>query len=243
MNELANKRVIVLGAGASGVSAALLAHSKGADVCLVDGGSGMRLDDTKRQLAPTGIRVETGWQPTNQTCECDLCIISPGVPADSPMARHFLDKGVQMVSELEFGSWFCNVPKLAITGTNGKTTVVEMLTHCLEGIGKRVKACGNIGLPLSQVAVDGADEDVLVVEVSSYQLETTQHFASQAAALLNITPDHLSRHHTMEAYRDIKLKLLQQVADGGVCVLRKDLASEPEIINALYGKRLLTFTS
>ncbi|MBP5638764.1 MAG: UDP-N-acetylmuramoyl-L-alanine--D-glutamate ligase [Victivallales bacterium] len=234
---------MVLGAGASGLSAARLACREGASVCLADTGCGSRLLDTQRQLSAEGIRMETNWQPPAQHPECDLCIVSPGVPDSSAMVNYFQGLGCPVISELEFGSRYCNGMKLAITGTNGKTTVVEMLTHCLETLGKSVRSCGNIGLPLSQVALEKTNNDILVVEVSSFQMELTGHFPCQSAALLNITPDHLSRHGTMENYRDMKLRLLRQVVPDGTCIVRSDILRDSAAADALSGRKCLTFSS
>lgn len=242
MSSLAGKNVIVVGAGGSGIAASRLAKREGASVVLVDCGRSESLERSTSSLVGEGIRVELGWIVPTEALACDLCVMSPGVSLSSPMGRYFSGLGCEVVSELEFGGRYCPFKKIGVTGTNGKTTVVEMLSHCLEQCGKRVLSGGNIGLPLSSIALSGETYDVLVVEVSSYQLETTVGFSTCGSGLLNITPDHLSRHGDMETYRDMKLRLLGQVEAGGTCVLRSDLLDDTSVCEALGGRRVVTFS-
>ena len=195
---MSGKRVWVLGAGGSGGAAARLARRGGASVTLADAGDTPRLRAVASELSAEGVEVRLGWEVPPRAPSCDVCVCSPGVALGSPMERCFSGSGCPVVSELEFGGARCPWPRVAVTGTNGKTTVVEMVRHCLSQCGRRVEAAGNIGLPLSALALEpGRELDWLVVEVSSFQLERTQAFPVRAAALLNLTPDQLHRHGSM----------------------------------------------
>lgn len=241
---MSGKRVWVLGAGGSGVAAARLARREGASVTLADAGDTPRLRAVASELSAEGVEVRLGWEVPPRAPSCDVCVCSPGVALGSPMERCFSGSGCPVVSELEFGGARCPWPRVAVTGTNGKTTVVEMVRHCLSQCGRRVEAAGNIGLPLSALALEpGRELDWLVVEVSSFQLERTQAFPVRAAALLNLTPDHLNRHGSMASYLALKLRLLAQVESDGVCVVGAGLLSEPAVQAAVAGRRVVTFSS
>jgi UDP-N-acetylmuramoylalanine--D-glutamate ligase len=150
--------------------------------------------------------------------------------------------GSPVISELEFGARYCACPLLAVTGTNGKTTTVELTTHLLAGVGLRVQSAGNIGLPLSACALTSGDLDALVVEVSSFQLEAVERFRPAAAALLNVTPDHYDRHGGPEPYLAAKLALFRRMPAADRIVLRRDLIEQPaisRILSAMSGAPLL----
>ncbi len=242
-NLLANQCIVVMGAGASGVAAARLALSLGGKVTLLDSSDQEAVCRRVAGLAESGIEVLLGRQADAWPGPADLVVVSPGVAADSVLGRKAGAWGRPVVSELAFGGRYCPWPMLAVTGTNGKTTTVEMLTHCLRHVGLRVEAAGNIGLPLAEVAWRQPELDFLVVEVSSFQLENICDFAPLAAALLNVTPDHLSRHGDMATYLDIKLALLRALAPGRTAVVRADLMSHPAVAAAVAGRRVVTFTS
>lgn len=240
MSVCSGKRVVVLGAGGSGLAAARLACREGGSVVLLDSASSPALQRRVQGLADEGIEVHLGW---SGVLPCDLCVCSPGVPLGGELSRGFEEQPGGVISELEFGGSFCTWPRLAVTGTNGKTTVVEMLRHCLHACGLGVEAAGNIGLPLSALALERERAlDWVVVEVSSFQLERTQQLPLRGAALLNVTPDHLNRHGTMSAYLATKLRLLRLVEPGGACVVRHDLLREPQVQDAVAGRRYVTFS-
>ena len=214
----------MLGAGRSGLAAARLAAARGARVFLLDSAPAGRFADLTAQLAREGIAFSPGFQGENWPGEAiDLVVISPGIAPDSPLAKVALSTKAPVQGELEFGANCLSCPMLAITGTNGKTTTVELLTECLRAAGKRVLAAGNIGVPLSQVALEQPELDYLVVEVSSFQLEHAETFHPLVGVVLNVTPDHLNRHGTMEVYQALKLKLLAQIRPGGHAVYHAPL--------------------
>jgi UDP-N-acetylmuramoylalanine--D-glutamate ligase len=227
--ELAGKRVLVLGLGVSGIAAARLALSLGAACHALDGGNGEALAAVAAELRELGSEVTLGWESESALPAADLIVVSPGIIPRSPLGCQAWGAGVPVVSELEFGFRYCSCPVLAITGTNGKTTTVELTTHLLAACGLRVRAAGNIGLPLAACAAESAELDALVVEVSSFQLEAVDEFRPAVAALLNVTPDHYDRHGGPAPYLEAKLALFRRMDDAGTMVLRRDLGDVPEV--------------
>ncbi len=234
--DLAGTRVLVLGLGASGAAAVRLALSGGAACRALDGGQGGGLVATAAELTAAGAEVTLGWSAATPLPPADLIVISPGIPPRSPLGQQAVQAGVPVVSELEFGSRYCACPMLAITGTNGKTTTVELTTHLLAAMGLRVQAAGNIGLPLAACAQESAELDALVVEVSSFQLEAVDRFRPTVAALLNVTPDHYDRHGGPAPYLAAKLALFRHLPDAGTIILRRDLAQLPEVRELLASR-------
>ncbi|MDT8389002.1 MAG: UDP-N-acetylmuramoyl-L-alanine--D-glutamate ligase [Lentisphaeria bacterium] len=214
--------VLILGFGASGQAAARLALRDGEEVQVID--SGRPAADVVAEFSRAGARVLTGWDGDCWSGKPALAVISPGISPDSPLGDLAAGLSCPVISELEYGFRHCRAPVLAVTGTNGKTTTVECLTHCLKTAGKRAVAAGNIGLPLSDPDVCLGDWDAIVAEVSSFQLERIDTFAPVAAALLNVSPDHLDRHGDVDTYRRVKTRMLTRVADPEKRVARLDLA-------------------
>src|SRR5438270_13605974 len=138
-----------------------------------------------------------------------MAILSPGIDPASPLARNFLSRGIEIISELELGWQFCEIPIIAVTGTNGKTTTTELLAQMLNACGQRTIACGNIGKPLSEVAREKQSFNVLTVEVSSFQLETIRTFHPSISLWLNFAPDHLDRYRSVAEYRAAKLRIFE----------------------------------
>jgi UDP-N-acetylmuramoylalanine--D-glutamate ligase len=234
---MAGQRVLVLGLGVSGVAATRLARQLGADCVALDGGSGEKLAALGSELAACGATVELGWPAERDLPPADLIVISPGISPRSPLGRRAYASGTPVVSELEFGFRHCQCPIVAVTGTNGKTTTVELTTHLLASSGLRVQAAGNIGLPLAECALSSAQYDLLVVEVSSFQLEAVDRFRPHAAALLNVTPDHYDRHGGHAPYLAAKLAMLRNLPESSRMVLRHDVAELPEVRQLLGGRR------
>jgi UDP-N-acetylmuramoylalanine--D-glutamate ligase len=226
MQDLLGKKIVVLGAGVSGCAAARLAHSLNASsVALLDSAPAEKFTELSAQLASDGITLICGDAAQNYDGACDIAVISPGVPNDCAMATRIRAKAAVFKGELEFAFRYCPWPVYAVTGTNGKTTTVELFTACLKAVGKKVMAGGNIGTPLSQIALEKPELDCLVAEVSSFQLENATDFHPTAAILLNVTPDHLNRHGTIEAYRGLKTSLLEHIAYCGHAVCNAQLDS------------------
>jgi len=211
MRALSGARVTVLGAARSGRAAAELALRFGADVVLTD----LRADLPDLP----GVTCVFGEHRDSDLVDADLVVVSPGVPAAAPPVQKALAAGVEVVGELGFAASFLDAGTslLAVTGTNGKSTVTHFTAQLLEAAGARVFAGGNLGTPLSRAV--GLDADVLVIEVSSYQMELPGNFAPSAAVVLNLTPDHLGRHKTMEGYADAKCRVFDRIDEGGFAIL------------------------
>ena len=210
-----NQHAAVLGAGLSGTAAALLLKAEGAEVTVVDNAEERNLlKSTIDNLRAQGIRVICGPDADQDSSIYELVVLSPGIDPASPLARNFSARKIDMMGELELGWRSCELPVIAVTGTNGKTTTTELLAQMLNACGQRTIACGNIGKPLSEVALEKKQFDVLTVEVSSFQLETIKTFRPSIALWLNFAPDHLDRYHSVGEYRAAKLRIFEnQIAD------------------------------
>jgi UDP-N-acetylmuramoylalanine--D-glutamate ligase len=215
-----NQNVAVLGAGLSGSAAAQLLKAEGANVTVLDSADEINLlKSTLDDLRGQGVKVICGPAADADSNEYDLVIVSPGIDPDSALARNFLSRGVEILGELELGFRSCQLPMIAVTGTNGKTTTTELLAQMLNACGQRTIACGNIGKPLSEVARREKDFDVLTVEVSSFQLETIRNFRPVIAVWLNFAPDHLDRYRSIGEYRDAKLRVFENQTPQDVAVV------------------------
>ena len=203
-----NKNIAVLGAGLSGTAAALLLRSHDANVSVLDSATENKLpESTIKNLRDHGVRVISGSDAETNRDSYDLVVLSPGIDPESPLAQNFSSRNVDVIGELELGWQFCELPVIAITGTNGKTTTTELVAQMLNACGQRTIACGNIGKPLSAVVRDQSKFDVLTIEVSSFQLETIKSFRPQISVWLNFAPDHLDRYASVAEYRTAKLRL------------------------------------
>src|SRR5438309_5177518 len=210
-----NQNIAVLGAGLSGSAAAFLLRSEGARVTLLDSAEEKNLlKSTIDNLRAQGVHVICGAAADENSSAYDMAILSPGIDPVSPLARNFLSRGIEIISELELGWQFCEIPIIAVTGTTGKTTTTELLAQMLNACGQRTIACGNIGKPLSEVAREKQSFNVLTVEVSSFQLEAVRTFHPSISLWLNFAPDHLDRYRSVADYRAAKLRIFEnQTAD------------------------------
>ena len=227
------RKILVLGLGVSGYAAAELAVQCGAQVVVLDASSTPELQDRAGLLASRGVDVRLEWNDSVWDGHPDLAVISPGIHLHSTLGQLAMGLGCPVISELEYGFRHCSCPILAVTGTNGKTTTVELLVHCLRHARHNVLAAGNIGNPLCAAARRCASLDFLVVEVSSFQLERIERFAPLAAALLNITPDHMDRYTDFDEYLRTKLRILANMRTASRIVLRDDLLQTESVLAAL----------
>jgi UDP-N-acetylmuramoylalanine--D-glutamate ligase len=154
-----------------------------------------------------------GSEAANDPAMYDLAVLSPGIEETAPLVSNVLQKGIPLIGELELASTLCPCPVIAITGTNGKTTTTELTTLMLRGAGFRVASCGNIGIPMSELLDDRSTWDVLVVEVSSFQLETIRSFRPKVALWLNLSPNHLDRYPSLQEYRAAKLRIFENQSE------------------------------
>jgi len=233
-----NQNVAVLGAGLSGSAAALLLASEGAQVTVLDSASeNDLLKSTLDNLRAHGVRVVCGSAANEDSAPFDWMVLSPGIDPVSPLARNFSSRGINTISELELGWRTCEMPVIAVTGTNGKTTTTELLAQMLNACGQRTIACGNIGKPLSEVAREKQPLDVLTVEVSSFQLEATQTFRPSITVWLNFAPDHLDRYRSVAEYRAAKLRIFENQTEQDVAVV-----NAVEALPAIRSRRI-TFSA
>ncbi|PYL40064.1 MAG: UDP-N-acetylmuramoyl-L-alanine--D-glutamate ligase, partial [Verrucomicrobia bacterium] len=215
-----NQSAAVLGAGLSGTAAALLLKAEGAQVTVLDNAEEKNLlKSTIDNLRAQGIRVICGPDADRDSSTYEMVVLSPGIDPASPLARKFSSRKIDVIGELELGWRFCSLPVIAVTGTNGKTTTTELLAQMLNACGQRTIACGNIGKPLSEVALGKNQFDVLTVEVSSFQLETIKTFRPSIALWLNFAPDHLDRYRTVAEYRAAKLRIFENQTAEDVAIV------------------------
>ena len=216
--ELKEKKVLVFGSGISGEAAAVLLDREGAHVVLYDGNE--KLDAVKiKEKMPENVEVVVGAFPEEILDELDLTVMSPGVPTDLTVVKKMKEKGIPVWGEIELAYTCGKGDVLAITGTNGKTTTTSLLGEIMKNWKESVFVVGNIGNPYTSIVKDTREDSVIVAEMSSFQLETVHSFRPKVSAILNITPDHLNRHHTMEAYIAAKERIAENQTPEDFCVL------------------------
>ena len=233
--DLKGKKVLVFGAGKSGIGAADLLNAVGACPVLYDGKADLDKESVLHKISGNyELPIYAGELPKEVQESLDLVVLSPGVPTDLPIVKGFYDQGLPVWGEVELAYQTGKGEVLAITGTNGKTTTTSLLGEIMQAYFEDVKVVGNIGIPYTSVAADTTEATVTVAEISSFQLETAVDFHPQVSAILNITPDHLNRHHTMECYIETKESITKNQTKDEVCVLNY----EDEILRE-FGKSIV----
>ncbi len=220
--ELNGKRVLVVGLGKSGVASALFMKAHGAKVSVSDTKSGDELRNEIPVLLDHGITVETGGHGDRTFRGQDLIVVSPGVPVDAPPLVQARSLGETVIGEIELAAQFLPGPIVAITGSNGKTTTTTLVGEIMTAAGFPALVGGNIGTPAISLAERATPETVIVLEVSSFQLETIQTFRPKVAVVLNVTPDHLDRHRTLEVYVNAKARIFENQQGSDFAVLNAD---------------------
>ena len=218
--ELKDKQVLVFGAGKSGIGAAQLLLDTGALPIIFEGNKSADPDAIREKLeGGEKIPVCTGELPEDVIEKLDLVVLSPGVPVDLPLVKHLYEKRLPVWSEVELAYQVTHGKVMAITGTNGKTTTTALVGKIMSDACPSVFVVGNIGTAYTSMALKTTEESVTVAEISSFQLETIEDFHPSVTAILNITPDHLNRHHTMEEYIRVKELITKNQTKDEVCVL------------------------
>src|SRR5215468_1759074 len=220
--ELNGKRALVVGLGKSGVASALFMKAHGARVTVSDTKSGDELRNEIPVLLDHGITVETGGHGERTFRGQDLIVVSPGVPVDAPPLVQARSLGEPVIGEIELAARNLSGPIVAITGSNGKTTTTTLAGEILASGGLPVAVGGNIGTPAISLVSAAQQNTVIVLEVSSFQLETIQTFRPKVAVILNITPDHLDRHRTFQTYIDAKARIFENQQPDDFAVLNED---------------------
>ena len=232
--ELQGKKVLVLGSGKSGIGASDLLAKVGAFPVIYDGNAETDKDAVVHKTDGTyQVTVYAGELPKEVQDSLDLVVLSPGVPTDLPLVKSFYEQGLPVWGEVELAYRVGDGEVLAITGTNGKTTTTALLGKIMQDARDSVFVVGNIGTPYTSKALEMKPNSVTVAEISSFQLETIDEFAPKVSAILNITEDHLNRHHTMEEYIRVKELITENQGTEDVCVLNY----EDEVLRE-FGKHL-----
>ena len=218
--NLQGKKVLVFGSGKSGIGAADLLEQTGATPVIYDGNEKIDKEAVLHKI-PHHSRTEVyaGKLPKEVQDSLDLVVLSPGVPTDIPMVRAFYEQGLPVWGEVELAYRTGKGRVLAITGTNGKTTTTALLGKIMKDAEDSVFVVGNIGTPYTSKALEMKDNTTTVAEISSFQLETIEEFAPAVSAILNITEDHLNRHHTMEEYIRVKELIVKNQTADNYCIL------------------------
>lgn len=215
-----NKKVLVFGSGISGIGASRLLEAVGKQVILYDGNTSLDPEKMKAQIGEgTKVEILLGELPEEVMETLEFVVMSPGVPTDLPVVNKMRDMGLKISGEIELAYTYGKGDVLAITGTNGKTTTTALLGEIMANHQDSVYVVGNIGNPYTTEALSMTEKSVAVAEVSSFQLETIHDFRPRVSAILNITPDHLNRHHTMEAYIAAKEDIAKNQTEEDTCVL------------------------
>jgi len=221
--RIPHSKVLVVGLGTSGLWTARWLAGQGADIIVTERKRESELDpDILRELLELGVILEVGGHKKETFLNVDIIILSPGVPHDMALIKSASEKEIPVVGELELASRFIDAPIIAVTGTNGKTTVTTFLGRMLENAGFNVFVGGNIGTPLIAYAAGEQKADYLVLEVSSFQLDTIHTFSPYISIILNISPDHLDRYPDYEAYVQSKLRVYENQGDGQYLILNHD---------------------
>jgi UDP-N-acetylmuramoylalanine--D-glutamate ligase len=224
--ELRGKRVLVVGLGKSGLAAAQFLKECGARVTVSDARPATLIAELP-SLLEQGFAVEAGSHGLLTFRRQDLIVVSPGVPMSTPELLQVRAMGVRIIGELELGTQFLRGEIVAITGSNGKTTTTTLLGEILKASGRHTLVGGNIGLPVTALVAESTPESWSVIEVSSFQLETVEAFRPRIAMVLNITPDHLDRHGSFEAYSAAKARITEfQTAEDFLVLNGEDAAAQ-----------------
>ncbi len=220
--NLRDKKVLIVGFARSGVGAAKLLCAKGAHVTINDIKSPKDVAEQIKMLEGYEIRYELGQKADGLVDPHDLIVVSPGVPTSLSFFEEAHKAGVKIIGEMELGYLYTKSPIAAITGTNGKTTTTALLGEMFKKTGKKTFVAGNIGESIAACAAQTDEDDLMALEVSSFQLETIDSFKPHVAAILNLTPDHLDRHETMDSYLGIKMRIFENQDANDFAVLNYD---------------------
>lgn len=231
--NLQGKKVLVVGSGKSGIGAAGLLAKAGAYPLLFDSNEKLDPEEIRAKTGDIpGMEIYVGILPEKEKEEIVMVVISPGVPVDSPMLSEYRQRNIPVWGEIELAYTFAKGQVVAITGTNGKTTTTTLVGQIMAAYYGSVFVVGNIGNPYTDVALDTTRDTVTVAEISSFQLETIHSFKPAVSAILNITPDHLNRHHTMECYVETKEMIARNQTKEDVCVLNYE-----DVYTRSFGER------
>ncbi|WP_313132454.1 UDP-N-acetylmuramoyl-L-alanine--D-glutamate ligase [Anaerocolumna sp.] len=235
--DIKHKKVLVFGTGISGMAAVKLLQQTEADITLYDGNVNLNKEDIAAKL-PKDFKgnIILGELPENLLKQLDLAVLSPGVPTDLEIVNKMRDNQIPIWGEVELAYYFSKGKIAAITGTNGKTTTTTLVGEIMKTYYNSVFVVGNIGVPYTEMVLNAKEDSITIAEMSSFQLETIHEFKPDVSAILNITPDHLNRHHTMEKYIEAKVNITKNQDQNDVCVLNYEDSTLREIGEKLKTK-------
>ena len=237
--ELAGKNITVVGLGRTGMALARFLNKRGATVVVTDSAAEADLGPQVQELGQMNITLEAGEHRMETFRQADLIVLSPGVPHTIPPIARAREAGTVVMGEIELASRFIEEPIVAVTGTNGKTTTTELVGDMLQNSGLKVFVGGNIGNPLIGYVDEGDRADVVVAEISSFQLDTIDRFRAQIAVLLNITADHLDRYPDFDAYAASKMRIFENQQNGDIAVLNTSDPLVRSLTTRLKNKKLM----
>jgi UDP-N-acetylmuramoylalanine--D-glutamate ligase len=237
--KLEENNVLIFGTGLSGISAANLLQNINCEIVLFDTNTELNIEEVKEKLDPKyNGEIVLGDLSEELLNRINIAVLSPGVPTDLDIVNRMREKDITIIGEIELAYYFSKGKIGAITGTNGKTTTTTLLGEIMNTYFESVFVVGNIGIPYTKVALETTEDSVIIAEMSSFQLETIGDFRPDVSAILNITPDHLNRHHTMENYIAAKFNITKNQKPTDVCVLNY----EDDVLRE-FGKTLKCFVT
>ncbi len=238
--NLKDKRVLVVGLAVTGLPLVRVLSELGADIIVNDMKDHNALADTLNELEGLNASYILGRHPDGlkELGPIDLVVVSPGVPLDIPFIQQLREENIRIIGEIELAYLLSKAKIVAITGTNGKTTTTALTGEIFKNAGENTYVVGNIGVAAISKALETKPEDFMIMEVSSFQLESTEEFRPRAAAILNLTPDHLNRHKTMAGYLAAKLKIFSQQKEEDFAIINYDDAICREAAKALRAKKI-----
>ena len=220
--EISGKKISVIGAVKSGIGAAKLIRTLGGIPFISDSGTEEKLKDSISALKEFGIEFEIG-KHSDRVFDCEMMIVSPGVPLNADLLVKAREKGIKLISEIELAAAFCKGNIIAITGSNGKTTTTSLCNYVLNNAGLKSYPAGNIGVAFSEIALDVKENEFVSLEVSSFQLDLIDRFKPKVSVVLNITPDHLNRYeYKFENYISSKLRIYKNQDKDDFVILNND---------------------
>lgn len=235
--NLKNMTVLVAGSGKSGIGAVELLQKIGSTIILYDGNNKLNIEDIQKKLKKQDdVEIVIGELPQHIIDRSDLMVLSPGIAIDAPFVNQVRDSGVEIWGEIELAYRVAKGRLIAITGTNGKTTTTALVGEIMSNYFAKADIVGNIGNPYTTTAYESDKDTVTVAEISSFQLETIHEFHPDVSAVLNITPDHLNRHYTMDNYANVKMSIAQNQNKNQVCILNYEDAIIREKAEQLTNK-------
>lgn len=222
--ELGDRKMLVVGVGKTGIETVKFLLRRGARVTVSESSPLEKIAEQAGMLESWGVRCETGGHTRETFLAADTIVLSPGVPFGIPTVREAIESGIEVISEVELASRFIDKdkPVIAVTGSNGKTTTSTLIARILEKNGRKVFLGANIGTPLIQIADDCERYDILVLELSSFQLQGIETFRPGVSVILNVTPNHLDHHSSFDEYAESKMKIFSNQTEGDCCIYKAD---------------------